>query len=81
MRGCGFSWQCPSASVPAHSHASAMLEHAADAPNCLPGALFVLDQGEAHVAVAVVAEADAGADGDLRLAQQLLGEFQRAERR
>ncbi len=35
-------------------------EHLLDPSYRLAGALFIFDQGEAHVAVAVVAEADAG---------------------
>ncbi len=45
----------------------------------LARALFVLDQRESHVAVAVVAEADAGAYGYLGFGQQELRKLQRAE--
>jgi hypothetical protein len=38
----------------------ALGEHLLDSPQRLAGALFVLDEGEADVVVAVVAEADAG---------------------
>ena len=38
--------------------------------------MFVLNQAEADVGIAILAEADAGGDGDLGLAEQLLGEFQ-----
>ncbi len=38
-------------------------KHLLDAPQRLAGAFFVFDEGEADVAVAVVAEAEAGGDG------------------
>ena len=43
--------------------------------------LAVLDQSEAHVALAVLAEADAGRDRDLRLLEQQLAEGERAAAR
>src|SRR5215467_1419860 len=46
----------------------------------LPDALFVLHQGEPHVALAVLPEADAGRDRDLRFLDEELGELQRAHR-
>ena len=46
-------------------------EHLPDAAQCLTGALLVLDEGEADVAVAVFAEADAGADGYFRFLQKV----------
>ena len=45
----------------------------------LADALLVLDQRKAHVVVAVLAEADAGRDGDVGLLDQELREFERAE--
>src|SRR3954454_14208239 len=56
-----------------------LAEHVADAARRLAQAMLVLDQRDPHVVVAVVAEAYAGGDGDLRLLQQPLGEFDRAE--
>src|SRR5436190_12601003 len=56
-----------------------LAEHVADAARRLAQAMLVLDQRDAHVVVAVVAEADAGRHGDLRLGQQPLGELDRAE--
>src|SRR3954471_18432281 len=41
--------------------------------------VLVLDQREADVAVAALAEADPGADGDLGVARQAQGELERAE--
>src|SRR3989442_10441588 len=46
----------------------------------LADAVLVLHEGEADVAVAGPAEADAGGDGDLRLPEQVLGELQRSHR-
>jgi hypothetical protein len=43
--------------------------------------VFVLDQRDAHVIVAVVAEADARGHRDLGLLEQALGEADRAELR
>ena len=59
-------------------HRRRFVKHLLDSPYCLPGALFVFDQGEADVVVAVVAEADAGGDGYFRFRQQELGELERA---
>src|SRR5690606_10540397 len=53
-------------------------EGLANAPQGLPDPLLVLDQREAHMGVAVVAEADAGRNGDLGLVQQLLRELERS---
>ena len=46
----------------------------------LADAMLVLDQGDAHIALALLAEADAGADRDSRLGEQTLGKFHRAHR-
>src|SRR5581483_5142666 len=55
-------------------------ERLPDAANRLSRAVLVLDQREAHVRVAVLAEADARGHGDLRLAQQMLRELEGAHR-
>src|SRR5690606_18241582 len=55
-------------------------EHAANAAQRLTGAMFVFDQCEAHMVIAVVTKTDAGRDGHLRIVEQLLAEFQRAQR-
>lgn len=52
-------------------------EHAADAANGPADAVLILNQGEAHVVVAVLAETDARRDTHLGFGQQLLGELQR----
>src|SRR5688500_16525150 len=57
-----------------------LAEHVADAAHGLAQAVLVLDQRGARVVVAVVAEADAGRDRDLRAVEQPLGELDRAER-
>ena len=44
----------------------------ADAAEGLAGSFFVLDEREADEVVAVFAEADAGADGDLAVLKQVL---------
>src|SRR4029077_5744291 len=49
-----------------------------DSANRLAGAMFVLDECEAHEAVAVGAEADSRRYRDLSLGQQELGELKRA---
>src|SRR5207302_9223609 len=49
-----------------------------DAANRLSRTVFVLDETEADVFVAVLAEPDARRHGDLRLVQEQLGEFQRS---
>ena len=54
-------------------------QHLLNSPERLPRAFFVFDQREADVRVAVVAEADAGAYGYLRLRQKALGKLQGAE--
>jgi hypothetical protein len=46
------------------------LEHLANPAQSLAGALFILDQSEADVTIAKLAEADAGADRDFGLTQQ-----------
>src|SRR5262245_50365115 len=50
----------------------------AEAAERLPDPLLVLHEGEAHVALPVLAEADAGRDGHLRLLDEQLGELQRS---
>src|SRR5213593_3985622 len=55
-------------------------ERAADATHRLAGAVLVLDEREAHVVVAVLAEADAGRDRDLGLLEEELRELERAHR-
>ena len=52
-------------------------EHLLDAAHRLAGARLILDQGEAHMIVAIVAEADSRGYRHLRLRQHLLGELQR----
>ena len=47
-------------------------QHLPDAAQRLPCTLFVLNQREANMVVAIVPEADAGAYGYLRLRQQQL---------
>ena len=49
-----------------------------EAAQGLPDAVLVLDEGEADVALAVLAEADARRDRDLALLDQHLGELERA---
>src|SRR5438045_5228081 len=53
-------------------------EHLLDAANRLTRARLVLDHCEAHMIVAVFAEADAGRHRNLRPREQLLGELERA---
>ena len=53
-------------------HQHRLGEHLLDAAQRLPRPLFVLNQREAHVAVAVFAEADARRHSDLGLGQQQL---------
>ncbi len=50
-----------------------------DIARSLADAVLVLDQREADVIVAELSEADARGDGDIRLLDEQLGEFQRAE--
>src|SRR5688572_3959348 len=50
-----------------------------EAAQRLLDALLVLHEGEAHVALAVLAEADPGGHGDVRLLNQHLGELERAD--
>src|SRR5262245_46772394 len=54
-------------------------EREANAAHGLAGAMLVLDQGEAHVFVAELSEADPRRHRNLRLAQQQLGELDRAQ--
>ena len=58
---------------------SGRVHHLADAPQGLADALLVLDQGEAHEAVAGRAEADARTDRDLGLGEQQLAELERPQ--
>src|SRR5688572_5481930 len=60
---------------------SILAEHVADPAHRLAQAVLVLDQRDAHVVVAVVAEPDAGRDRDVRALEQPLGEPDRAEPR
>ena len=46
----------------------------------LANTMFILHQGDAHIALAILAETDAGGDGYVGLLQQQLGELQRSER-
>jgi hypothetical protein len=50
-------------------------EHLLHAARCLPQPLLVLDQRNAHIALAFFAEADAGRHCTMRFGQQPLGEF------
>src|SRR5882762_1422421 len=61
------------------SQQAVLAEHVADTARRLPQAMLVLDERDPHVVVAIVAEADAGGDRDLRLLEQALGELDRAE--
>ena len=54
-------------------------EEALDVAGGLADAVLVLDQRDAHVVVAVLAEADARRDRDVGVLDQQLGELQRAE--
>src|SRR5690606_41937596 len=54
-------------------------EHRLDATHCLADAILILDQGEAHMVVTIVAKADPRRDRHLGFSQQLLGELQRAQ--
>src|SRR5882672_5798777 len=56
-----------------------MLEQLPDRTRRLADALLVLDEREAHVTVAAVAEPDAGADRDARVAREAQRELERAE--
>ena len=57
----------------------ATFKKAADVAGGLADALLVLDQRDAHVAFAALAEAGAGRDRDLRLLDQERGELDAAE--
>src|SRR5207244_9182993 len=57
-----------------------LVQQVPNGARCLPDPLFVLDEGESHVAVAAVAEADPRAHGDVRLAGKEQRELERAER-
>src|SRR5262245_66414545 len=61
--------------------ALAIAQQPADVAHGLADAVRVLDQREAHEALARGAEADAGRHGDLRALEQQLGELERAQRR
>src|ERR1700674_3225818 len=54
------------------------VEEAAHAAGALADALLVLDERDAHIALAVLAEADARCHRHLRLLDQELGELHRA---
>src|SRR5579863_5689110 len=54
------------------AHHNAFGQHRFNPAEGLPRALFVLDESEADVVVAVVAEADAGTDGGFGFRQQQL---------
>src|SRR5439155_20341133 len=58
----------------------ALFQKALDAARRLPDALLVLDEGNAHIAFALIAEADARTDRHLRFGKQPLREFQRPHR-
>ena len=62
------------------SFSGAGFKETADVARGLADALLVLDQRDAHIAVAVLAEADARRHRDLGLLDQQLGEFDAAER-
>src|ERR1700733_6311784 len=57
----------------------ALGKHRLDASQCLAGAFFVFDEGEADVAVAIFAEADAGRYGNFGFVEQALGKLERLE--
>src|SRR5262245_60314797 len=57
---------------------AALAEDLLDASDGLPDPVLVLHEGEAHESLAVLAEADARGNGDLRLGEEELGELQRA---
>src|SRR5690606_5857704 len=71
---------CPERSGRPRLDEAVAAEGFADAPQGLPDPLLVLDQREAYMRVAIVAEADARRHGDLGLGQQLLGELERPHR-
>src|SRR6185436_15909271 len=77
-RTAGFGWITPRPAFAAGSRRPSqqpvLSEHVADAARRLAQPVLVLDQRDAHVVVAVVAEADAGRDRDLGLLDQPLGE-------
>ncbi len=53
--------------------------HLADVADGLTDTMLVLDQGDADMGIAVLAEADAGRDRDIGLGQQQLRESERAQ--
>ena len=55
-----------------YPHRHILREHRLDSPNRLSRPLFVLDERESYVAVAVVAEAYAGGDGYFGFVEQEL---------
>ena len=61
------------------THQHTLRQHRLDAADGLSCALFVFDEAESHMAVAVVAEAYAGDDGYLGFGQQQLRKLKRAE--
>src|SRR5262245_23365967 len=65
---------------PARRLAECRTERLLDAANRLSRPVLVLDQGKADVVVAVLAEADARRHRHLGLAQEILGELERAHR-
>src|SRR5688500_6707969 len=60
--------------------AIAAFEELLHAARGLADALLIFDQGNAYIALALIAEADTGAYGDMRFVQQPLGKFERTER-
>src|SRR6266571_5268075 len=73
----------PSPSRPIRTSSTRLTRSASqvlEAPQRLANPLLVLDEGEAHVALTVLAEADARRDGHLRVLDEELGEFERAHR-
>src|SRR6476661_7194043 len=54
-------------------------QETADIARGLTDALLILDDGDSNIVIAMLAEADAGSHRDLRLLDQQLGEFERAE--
>src|SRR5262249_8739694 len=65
---------------PVRGHVERRPERLLDAADRLPGPVLVLDEGEAHVVITVLAEPDAGRHGHLGLAQAELRELERAHR-
>src|SRR5262245_42069891 len=65
---------------PVPGHVERRTERLLDAADRLPRPVVVLDEGEAHVGIAVLAEPAPGRHGHLRLAQEELRELERAHR-